>query len=106
MSAEEMSATIYREEISVKAIYRFKQSVGQMGDLAGVFIAGSDDVEKIMGETVYFGEVLGKHSDIEIEIDSENLTIISDDPDAVLMFENLKLETGHNPFDYWDGDND
>lgn len=88
----------------MKAIYRFSQSVGRMGDLAGVFIADSDDVEKIMGETVHFGEVLGKHSDIDVDIDDENLTIVSSDPDAVLMFENLNLETGHNPFDYWDDD--
>lgn len=89
----------------MKGIYRFQYECGRMGTLSGVFVADSDDVGKIDGECVYFGEVLGKHSDIEADIRSnDNLKLLSADGLAVEVFETLNLETGHNPFDYWERD--
>jgi hypothetical protein len=73
-----------------------------MGDLAGIFTAESEDIEKINGQTVCFGEVLGKHSEIEVDICvGDSLKLISDVTDEVEMFDHLGLDTGHNPFDYW-----
>lgn len=89
----------------MKGIYRFQYHCGRMGDLSGIFTAESEDVEKINGQTVIFGEVLGKHSEIDADIDTEgNLKLISDAPADVEMFERLALATGYDPFAFWEGD--
>lgn len=87
----------------MRGIYRFQIHCGRMGDLAGVFTAESEDIEKIDGQTVYFGEVLGKHSEVEVDIDSEkHIKLISSSPADVEMFDRLELSTGYDPFDYWE----
>jgi len=86
----------------MKGIYKFRLDCGRMGSLRGVFIASASDVAALIGKTVSFGEVLGKHSDIEENISAKNITLASDDPAAVTLFETLNLETGINPFDYID----
>jgi len=89
----------------MKGIYRFEHNCGRMGKLSGIFTAESEDVEKINGQTVIFGDVLGKHSEIYTDIDTdENLKLISDTPADVEMFERLELATGHDPFYFWEGD--
>lgn len=90
----------------MKGIYRFAQDCGRSGDLSGVFTADAETVERLMGETVSFGEVLGKHSDVDVDIDPSNLSLVSADPASVAMFERLDLATGHNPFDYFEEEED
>lgn len=87
----------------MKGIYRFEQSCGRMGDLSGIFIADVGETDKINGQTVCFGEVLGKHSEIEVTIVvGENMKLVSFDPSEVEMFERLELATGINPHEYWE----
>lgn len=87
----------------MKGIYRFEQSCGRMGDLYGIFVADIGETDKINGKTVYFGEVLGKHSEIEADIVvGGNMKLVSFDPSEVDMFERLELATGINPFEYWE----
>lgn len=49
------------------ALYRFNLDCGRMGDLSGIFIADQKQIDKIEGKNIYFGEVLGKHSEIYID---------------------------------------
>jgi hypothetical protein len=89
----------------MKGIYRFQYDCGRMGAISGIFVADTADVEKINGHTVFFGEVLGKHSEIDVDIDiEENLILISYEPVDVEVFERLELATGYDPFDFWEGD--
>jgi len=46
----------------MKAIYEFYWDLGRMGEVSGMFIADKDDIKKIIGTEIYFGEILGKHS--------------------------------------------
>jgi len=71
-----------------------------MGTLAGIFVAQSSDVEKIKTKSFYVYDKLGKHSEIEISPDDNELVLITNDASAVKMFERYDLETGFNPFDY------
>ena len=52
------------------------------------------------GKEVYFGEVLGKHSEISGPIEASDVEMLSDSSDHVALFEELKAEVGFNPFDY------
>lgn len=44
-----------------KVIARFEWDFGRGGDVEGLFVTTLEDIEKITGKYVYFGEILGKH---------------------------------------------
>jgi hypothetical protein len=54
------------EGTNMKAIYRMDIDCGRNGNLTGVFIADKDHVKILLEKKIeiYFGEVLGKHSEI------------------------------------------
>lgn len=83
-----------------KGLYKFNFDCGRMGELNGIFIADSKDVESVIGKEVYFGEVLGKHSDIYGTIDEGEIKLITDDPEVVSLMEENNISTGFNPLDY------
>ena len=83
-----------------KGLYKFNFDCGRMGELNGIFIADSKDVESVIGKEVYFGEVLGKHSDIYGTIDEDEIKLITDDPEIVSLMEENNISTGFNPLDY------
>lgn len=95
----------------MKAIYKLDKYFGRMGDLTGIFIADKETVQCMIDNeiTVYFGEVLGKHSEVYGSIKDADITMCSDDPNAIQVIKDLRLETGHNPLDYgylqYDGSN-
>lgn len=92
----------------MKAIYKFYLDCGRQGYLEGVFIRDKAEVETLLklGIKVYFGEALGKHSEIVAKIKSEQLTFITDDPIVVELFYKYELNSGFNPFDYYSYDFD
>ena len=84
----------------MKGIYRFKCDCGRMGELSGIFVADSEDIKRLIGSYAYFGEVLGKHSEVCGKIEKNEIELIADDAKCVEMFEFFNLETGYNPFSY------
>jgi hypothetical protein len=74
-----------------------------MGELEGLFVAEKSDIDNIIGKTIYFGEVLGKHSDIDVDITEEDLTIVSTDSDFIdsLVLVLGTTVSGYNPLDYY-----
>ncbi|MCV9934528.1 hypothetical protein OIU80_19785 [Flavobacterium sp. LS1R47] len=85
-----------------KGIYRFNADCGRMGNLKGVFIATNEQVKELIKSKieVYFGEVLGKHSEICGSIEKKQVILLSDDSEAVNLVEKYELTSGFNPFDY------
>lgn len=85
-----------------KAIYQMKFDCGRQGSLSGIFIADTAAMDELIKSRreVYFGEVLGKHSEICGRIESDEITCISAEADLVARFELLDMATGYNPFDY------
>jgi hypothetical protein len=76
-----------------------------MGDLSGLFIADSAEIEKLIGKEIYFGEVLGKHSEVSGTLDKDDLTVQTDDQEFIKKFEKLigtGTISGFNPLDYYD----
>jgi hypothetical protein len=82
-----------------KAVYKYTEDFGRMGVLDGVFVEDVDFVEANTGREVYFGEVLGKHSEIVGTTNQENVTLVADSADFVFLFEQFGLSSGYNPFD-------
>ena len=86
----------------MKKVFRFNCDCGRQGELSGVFISTQEKVDFLIESKieVYFGEVLGKHSEVYGRIEAKEITLISDNPEVVKVIEDNKLENGHNPFDY------
>ena len=87
----------------MKAIYKFESDCGRMGTLYGIFVADSKEVNDLTtsGDEVYFGEVLGKYSEIIGEISATEITMVTAVTELVEKFEELNMETGFNPIAIW-----
>lgn len=84
-------------------LYSFYWDRGRMGDVEGLFVADENTVQDAIGKDVYFGEILGKHSEVYGTLTEGDLTIKSDDQ----TFINKLIEvigsthiSGYNPLDY------
>lgn len=90
----------------MKTLYRFNVEFGRHGELDGLFVAENSDVRKLIGQEIYFGEILGKHSEIFCSIEKSHLTEKSQDQKFIEklceVFEVGESGTvvGCNPFDY------
>ena len=92
-----------------KVIARFYSDCGRIGSLEGLFTATKEDIVKITGKEIYFGEVLGKHSEVIHEIAGigDDIHILSEDQDFIEKFEQIMgagTVSGYSPFDYIDED--
>jgi hypothetical protein len=90
----------------MKCVYKFNVDCGRQGTLSSVFVADEKEVENIIGKTVYFGEVLGKHSEVIVDITEEDIVKITDDATIVEFVDKHFGSIGHNPFDYINEDED
>ena len=91
----------------MKKLYSFFWECGRMGTLDGLFIAEESDVNAIIGKNIYFGEVLGKHSEIYGMLEESDLEVKSDDQDFINKFVEIMGDgtiSGFNPLDFYDPD--
>ena len=84
------------------AVYKLNLDCGRMGSLEGLFIAQKEHVTKLIESkiNVYFGEVLGKHSEVYCAIGENDIVMVSDASEVIKVIEEFELSNGHNPFDY------
>lgn len=85
-------------------LYKFHWDCGRMGFIDGLFVSEADAVEPLIGTEIYFGEVLGKHSEISGTLDADDVKVLSEDQDLIdrLIAANggdLTL-CGYSPLDY------
>lgn len=86
----------------MKGLYKLNVDCGRQGSLEGVFIADSEDVEYLISNSVsvYFGEVLGKHSEISGIIEKNDIELITTEQNVIDVVEKYGLQSGYNPFEY------
>jgi len=86
-------------------LWKFHWDCGRQGDLYGVFIATEEEVQSLVGQEVYFGEVLGKHSEVYGTIEQGEITMITNNAEAVkaLLEACGRTISGHNPLQYLRG---
>lgn len=83
-----------------KILVEFYWDCGRMGDLDGLFVTTKEDLAAIYGEKAYFGEVLGKYSEVSGTICENDFCIKTENQEFIALFEELIGQTGYNPFDY------
>ena len=81
-------------------IYKFYWGCGGMGDLKSLFIADDHAVKNAIGKEIYFGEVLGKHSEIVGELEEGDVVLVSNTQEDIDFFQRLDLTIGLNPLDF------
>lgn len=81
-------------------LWKFYWNCGRQGDLESVFVASQEEVDDLIGKRAYFGEVLGKHSEVYGNLETNDFTLLSKDANRVSLFSETVGSTGHNPFDY------
>lgn len=81
-------------------LWKFYWDCGRMGSVESIFTATQEEIDSILGKVIYFGEILGKHSEIYGPLFKENLTLLSSDQTFVNEYTRLVGNIGHNPFDY------
>lgn len=77
-------------------LWKFYWDCGRQGEVEGLFKATKEEVDAAIGKEVYFGEILGKHSEVYGTLEDGEIELVSDDP---LTVKNA-FETGYNPLDY------
>jgi hypothetical protein len=90
------------ENKNERAVYKLDFDCGRNGELRGLFIAKKNHVKILVDRKieVYFGEVLGKHSEVCGPIESSEIIFVSDDENVIKVIEDNDLQNGFNPFDY------
>ena len=84
----------------MKGVYKFYWNCGRSGSLEGIFVADSEEVASAVGKKVYFGEVLGKHSEVYGALEEGDLTLITEEQNIVELFETHDIQSGWNPLEY------
>lgn len=85
-----------------EGLYNFEFDCGRQGHLSGAFIATDEEIQSIIGKEVYFGEVLGKHSEVYGTIEESEITLVTDDEKVVSVLKEKRFSSGYNPLDYFE----
>ena len=87
----------------MKKLYKFYQDL-VYGELEGLFIAEEKEVKNAIGKNMYFGEILGKHSEIYGKLEKYEIAEISEDQKLIQKLEKIfndqEALCGYNPLDY------
>lgn len=86
--------------MSKRGLYRMTWDAGRQGTLTGLFTATAEEVKAAIGQRLYFGEVLGKHSEIAGTLEERELQLVTDDEAFVAKFDEYGCASGYNPLDY------
>jgi hypothetical protein len=90
----------------MKKLYKFEWDIRRMGTVEGIFIAEESEVKEAIGKKVYFGEILGKHSEVYGDIGEDDIQVVSEDQDFISKCEEIfgTSISGYNPLSYMNED--
>ncbi len=88
--------TLSELESVTQNLYSLYWDYGRSGSVEGLFKATQDEVDRAIGCEVYFGEILGKHSEVYGDLKAGQITLESDNPLVVIN----AVESGYNPLEY------
>lgn len=87
----------------MKKLYHFDFDT-YYSNTEGLFVADEADVAAALGQTIYLGEVEGKHSEVSGPLEHTDLNVVTDDPAFIAQFEQLFPKGfGINPLSYIEG---
>ena len=89
-------------------LYEFYWDCGRQGELEGKFYTTQEEVDAAIGKQLYFGEVLGKHSEIYGVLEQGEITLVTNNQEFLQMAKDLNIDLtyGFNPLSYIEIDED
>lgn len=83
-------------------LVRFRWDCRRMGVVEGLFITTHKQLVSSYGKDVYFGEILGKHSDVYGVLEEDDFKVVTDDQEFIAKTIDLigYHISGYNPFSY------
>lgn len=86
----------------MKKLYNFNFEHYRAGWLEGLFFAEEEDLNKVVGKDIYFGEIFGKHSEVVQNFEREDFKIIALSQETLSELNSYFGDTisGYNPIDY------
>lgn len=86
----------------MRRLWKFYWDCGRMGEVEGLFVASEEQVNSALGKHVYFGEILGKHSDVHGTLEEKDLTVIEVPESAIEAIVAVTGEniSGYNPLEF------
>lgn len=89
--------------MSDKNVYKFHADFFRQGKLEGIFTATPEELEEKMGSRLHYGEVLGKHSSIEVDsLEEKHIELMSEKDRDVETIERLfEGSFGYTPWTTW-----
>ena len=88
-----------------KVLVEFTWDCRRQGVMQGLFITTQAIRDAAINKHVYFGEALGKHSEVEGILEDNELRVRSKDQDLIEKLETIfgrSTISGYNPLDYID----
>ena len=89
-----------------KAVWKFYWDCGRQGHIDSLFVATRIQILEMVDRYCYFGEVLGKHSEIAQYLEAKDFTFVSGDDSFVRIFEERVGSVGHNPLEHFEEETD
>ena len=85
-----------------KYLWKFYWDCGRQGSVEGLFVATDEEINVALGKEVYFGEILGKHSEVYGTLEEGDLKKLDIESEAVekIVRELGDTWSGYNPLDY------
>ena len=84
-------------------IAKFYWDCGRMGEVDGIFVTTKEAIDAAIGQEIYFGEILGKHSEVSGTLNEGDIEILSEDQDFIAKFVEILgggTISGYNPLEY------
>lgn len=88
---------IGRKRPMAPKMWNFYADFGRMGSLSGIFTATEAEVQASYGKMAYFGEVLGKHSNIRLTLTEDNFVEVGVPETFVRQYVKTIRGSGFNP---------
>jgi len=86
----------------MRYLWKFYWDCGRRGEISGLFVDTEKKVHSCLGKDVYFGEILGKHSEVYGVIEPGEITKVDLDSETVEKVAKILGDTwsGYNPLQY------
>lgn len=108
------ATTQHNTHTSQRKVYQIEEDFGRGFGVEALFTAHPEDVAFLQGQTIYFGEISGKHSEISLRIQEDTIKVLDAPPEVILWIESHLSQnhrddwtpfdtfsiSGHNPLCY------
>ena len=93
----------------MNVLVKYSIDYGRCGRLQGLFVCTRKELESLNDQYVNFGEVLGKHSEVDHTFQENDFKVMTDDQDFISKLVKIvgrDTISGYNPLCYVEEDED